>query len=83
MKTGYTRKGVGKLPPQYFDRKLISTGTTRVIAVNGIIPENWENVRIVPKKKYVYKIVVELHRLSKVVETAPTAPTNKNGEQNT
>ena len=77
------RKGGRRLPPQYFDRKLISTGTTRVIAVNGIIPDSWENVRIVPRKIYRHKIAVDLLRLSKVVETAPTTTTDKESEQNT
>ena len=72
-----------KLPPQYFDRKIIRTQTARLVAMTQIIPEDWENVRIVPKRRYAHKITVELHKLSKVVETAPTPSTNPKGEQNT
>ena len=77
------RRGGRRLPPQYFDRKLTSTGTTRTIAVNGIVPDDWDYVRIVPISKKYYKIVVELHRLTKVVDTAPTPQADKNSEQNT
>ncbi len=69
------------LRPPYFDRKLISTGTTRVIAVNGIIPDNWENVRIVPLQVLSHCITVKLYKLAKVVKTAQPPQNNQRSKQ--
>lgn len=75
--------GGRKIHPPYFDRKLTHTGTTRTMAIGGIIPDNWESVRIVVKRSLPHCVTINLYRITKVVEHAPTPTTNKNSEQNT
>lgn len=82
MRTKHVSMKGRKLPTPYFDRTITDTGTSKTIAIKGIIPDDWESVRIVPKKIRAHCITVELYKTKLVVETAPTPQADKDREQN-
>jgi len=75
-------RGKAKLPP-YFDRKVLSTGTSRLVPLTIVIPPHWKTVRITPKKIQRHSITIEIQPLRRVVVGAQDTPTNQTSKQNT
>jgi len=78
-----TQKGASKKAPPYFDRRIIYTGTSRLVPLTLVIPPHWKTVRITPKKIQKHSITIETQPLRRVVVGAQDTPTNQTSKQNT